>query len=81
MVGLVLAVIAAVVVLVVLSGLLKAIRIVQQGFVGVITRFGEFKDVKNPGLTFIIPFIEVMKIVDVRETPRGDAQTRPLVLL
>ncbi len=75
MVGLVLAVIAAVVVLVVLSGLLKAIRIVQQGFVGVITRFGEFKDVKNPGLTFIIPFIEVMKIVDVRETPRtGDRQ-------
>ena len=75
MVGLVLAIIAAVVVLVVLSGLLKAIRIVQQGFVGVITRFGEFKDVKNPGLTFIIPFIEVMKIVDVRETPRtGDRQ-------
>jgi regulator of protease activity HflC (stomatin/prohibitin superfamily) len=67
--------VAAVVVLLVLSGLLKAIRIVQQGFVGVITRFGEFKDVKNPGLTFIIPFIEVMKIVDVRETPRtGDRQ-------
>ena len=75
MVGLVLAIVAAVVVLLVLSGLLKAIRIVQQGFVGVITRFGEFKDVKNPGLTFIIPFIEVMKIVDVRETPRtGDRQ-------
>jgi len=75
MVGLVLAIVAGVVVLLVLSGLLKAIRIVQQGFVGVITRFGEFKDVKNPGLTFIIPFIEVMKIVDVRETPRtGDRQ-------
>jgi regulator of protease activity HflC (stomatin/prohibitin superfamily) len=75
MVGIVLAVIAAVIVLVVLSGILKAVRIVQQGFVGVITRFGEFKDIKNPGLTFIIPFIEVMKIVDVRETPRtGDRQ-------
>jgi len=75
MVGLVLAVIAAVVVLIVLAGLFKAIRIVQQGFVGVVTRFGEFKDVKNPGLTFIVPFIEVMKIVDVRETPRtGDRQ-------
>jgi regulator of protease activity HflC (stomatin/prohibitin superfamily) len=67
--------VAAVVVLIVLSGILKAVRIVQQGFVGVITRFGEFKDIKNPGLTFIIPFIEVMKIVDVRETPRtGDRQ-------
>ena len=75
MVGIVLAVIAAVIVLLVLSGILKAVRIVQQGFVGVITRFGEFKDIKNPGLTFIIPFIEVMKIVDVRETPRtGDRQ-------
>jgi hypothetical protein len=59
----------------VLAAILKAVRIVQQGFVGVITRFGEFKDIKNPGLTFIIPFIEVMKIVDVRETPRtGDRQ-------
>jgi regulator of protease activity HflC (stomatin/prohibitin superfamily) len=75
MVGIVLAVIAGVIVVLVLSGILKAVRIVQQGFVGVITRFGEFKDIKNPGLTFIIPFIEVMKIVDVRETPRtGDRQ-------
>jgi regulator of protease activity HflC (stomatin/prohibitin superfamily) len=75
MVGLVLAIVAGVIVLLVLSAIVKAVRIVQQGFVGVITRFGEFKDVKNPGLTFIIPFIEVMKIVDVRETPRtGDRQ-------
>ena len=75
MVAKVILVIAVVVVLLVLWGILKAVRIVQQGFVGVITRFGEFKDIKNPGLTFIIPFIEVMKIVDVRETPRtGDRQ-------
>ncbi len=75
MVAKVILVIAVVIVLLVLWGILKAVRIVQQGFVGVITRFGEFKDIKNPGLTFIIPFIEVMKIVDVRETPRtGDRQ-------
>ena len=75
MVGIVLAVVAGIIVLLVLAAILKAVRIVQQGFVGVITRFGEFKDIKNPGLTFIIPFIEVMKIVDVRETPRtGDRQ-------
>ena len=55
--------------------LVKAVRIIQQGFVGVVTRFGEFKAIRNPGLTFIVPFIEVMKIVDVRETPRtGDRQ-------
>jgi regulator of protease activity HflC (stomatin/prohibitin superfamily) len=75
MVGIVLAVIAGVIFLIVLAGIVKSVRIVQQGFVGVITRFGEFKDVKNPGLAFIVPFIEVMKIVDVRETPRtGDRQ-------
>jgi regulator of protease activity HflC (stomatin/prohibitin superfamily) len=63
------------IIILIIAGILKAVRIVQQGFVGVITRFGEFKDIKNPGLTFIIPFIEVMKIVDVRETPRtGDRQ-------
>ncbi len=73
--GVVLAIIAAVIVLLVIASVVKSVRIVQQGFVGVITRFGEFKDIKNPGLTFIFPFIEQMRIVDVRETPRtGDRQ-------
>ena len=67
--------IAIIVVLGAIVFLIKAVRIVQQGFVGVVTRFGEFKAIRNPGLTFIVPFIEVMKIVDVRETPRtGDRQ-------
>ena len=75
MLGTVIAVVAGIIVLLVIAVIVKAVRIVQQGFVGVITRFGEFKDIKNPGLTFIVPFIEVMKIVDVRETPRtGDRQ-------
>jgi regulator of protease activity HflC (stomatin/prohibitin superfamily) len=55
--------------------LVRAVRIVQQGFVGVVTRLGQFKAVKDPGLTFIILFIETMRILDVRETPRtGDRQ-------
>jgi regulator of protease activity HflC (stomatin/prohibitin superfamily) len=67
--------IAIIVVLGAIVILVKAVRIVQQGFVGVVTRFGEFKATRNPGLTFIVPFIEVMKIIDVRETPRtGDRQ-------
>jgi regulator of protease activity HflC (stomatin/prohibitin superfamily) len=74
-VGILLAVIAGVVVLIVIYAITKAVRIIQQGFVGVVTRFGEFKDIKNPGLCFIVPFIEVLKVVDVRETPRtGDRQ-------
>ncbi len=67
--------IAIIVVLAAIVLLVKAVRVVQQGFVGVVTRFGEYKAIRNPGLTFILPFIEVMKIVDVRETPRtGDRQ-------
>jgi regulator of protease activity HflC (stomatin/prohibitin superfamily) len=67
--------VAVIVVLGAIVFLVKAVRVVQQGFVGVVTRFGEYKAIRNPGLTFIVPFIEVMKIVDVRETPRtGDRQ-------
>ncbi len=67
--------VVAVLILLVIAALVRGVRIVQQGFVGVVTRFGEYKDVKNPGLTFIVPFIEQMRIVDVREMPRtGDRQ-------
>jgi regulator of protease activity HflC (stomatin/prohibitin superfamily) len=73
--GLALAIAAAVIVVLVLYALVRSVKIVQQGFVGVVTRLGEFKEVRNPGLTFIIPFIESMRIVDVREMPRtGDRQ-------
>ena len=75
MTGIVLGAASAIVVLIALVGFFKSVRIVQQGSVGVVTRFGEFKDVKNPGLAFIVPFIESMNIVDARETPRtGDRQ-------
>ncbi len=73
--GIALAVIGAVVVLLVILVIVKSVRIVQQGLVGVVTRLGEFKEIRQPGLTFIIPVIESLKVVDVRETPRtGDRQ-------
>jgi len=75
MIGIIIGAVAAIVVVMGLVGLYKAVRIVQQGSVGVITRFGAFKEVKTPGLTFVLPFIESMLIVDTRETPRtGDRQ-------
>lgn len=75
MLEIVLGAVCGIVVVVGLIGFVKSVRIVQQGSVGVVSRFGEFKDVKNPGLTFIFPFIEAMNIVDARETPRtGDRQ-------
>jgi regulator of protease activity HflC (stomatin/prohibitin superfamily) len=67
--------IPVVVVLLAVVLFVRGVRIIQQGFVGVVTRLGQFKTVKEPGLTFIVPFIEQMRIVDVRETPRtGDRQ-------
>lgn len=73
--GIALAVIGAIVVIVIITVIVKAVRIVQQGFVGVVVRLGEFKEVRQPGLTFIIPVVETLRTVDVRETPRtGDRQ-------
>ena len=73
--GIVVLSVAVIVVLLFIVFLMKSVRVVQQGFVGVVTRLGQFKTIRNPGLTFIVPFIEVMRIVDVREMPRtGDRQ-------
>jgi regulator of protease activity HflC (stomatin/prohibitin superfamily) len=53
----------------------RTVRIVDQGFVGVVTRLGSFDHVANPGVTFIVPLYQSMTLVDVRETPRtGDRQ-------
>ena len=69
------AVIAGIIVLLGIVTVSKAVKIVNQGFAGVVTRFGEFRVIREAGLTFIIPFIENLRAVDVRETPRtGDRQ-------
>jgi regulator of protease activity HflC (stomatin/prohibitin superfamily) len=73
--GLTIGIIVGVVVVIGLIGVTRSVRIVQQGFIGAVTRLGQFKEMKDSGLTFILPFIEAMRIVDVRETPRtGDRQ-------
>ena len=73
--GVVIGVIVAVVVIVVAIILGASIKVVQQGYSGVITRFGRFKRESGPGLTLITPFLDRMIRVDMRETPRtGDRQ-------
>jgi regulator of protease activity HflC (stomatin/prohibitin superfamily) len=53
----------------------RAVRVIQQGLVGVVKRLGQFHSVRNPGITFLVPFIDAMAVVDMRETPRtGDRQ-------
>src|ERR1022692_3648139 len=54
----------------------RCIKIVQQGSVGVVKRFGEFKTVDQPGLRFLRPFVDRMEKVDMREFPMtGDQQS------
>ncbi len=71
-IGLIVAVLAL---LLVLWILVSAIRIIQQGFVGVVKRLGQFHSVRTPGLTLLVPVIDTLTSVDMRETPRtGDRQ-------
>jgi regulator of protease activity HflC (stomatin/prohibitin superfamily) len=75
--GSVIVVIAVVIVAVfiVLFCLSRMFRIVQQGSVGVIKRLGEFKSVKQPGVSVLMPFVDRMDKVDMREFPMtGDQQ-------
>ena len=53
----------------------RFIKVVQQGSVGVVKRLGEFKAVNQPGLHILMPFVDRMEKVDVREFPMtGDQQ-------
>lgn len=66
-----------VIVVVIVVGILvaAAVKIVPQGYSGVITRFGRFRRESPAGLTLITPFLDRIMRVDMRETPRtGDRQ-------
>jgi regulator of protease activity HflC (stomatin/prohibitin superfamily) len=63
------------IVLLIVIVLIRTIRVIQQGLVGVVKRLGQFHSVRNPGVTFLIPFVDTMELIDMRETPRtGDRQ-------
>lgn len=49
--------------------LIMGIRIVNQYERGVVLTLGKYTGTRNPGLNIIIPFIQVMRKVDVRSTP------------
>lgn len=67
--------IVAIVVVLFLIAVARAVRIVNQGFVGVVKRLGRFQSLRQPGLTYLVPLVDRMVSVDMRETPRtGDRQ-------
>jgi regulator of protease activity HflC (stomatin/prohibitin superfamily) len=58
-----------------LVAVVRAVRVIQQGFVGVVKRLGQFAGTRQPGVVFLVPFVDTMELVDMRETPRtGDRQ-------
>jgi regulator of protease activity HflC (stomatin/prohibitin superfamily) len=62
-------------VLLLLATLRSAVNIVQQGQVGVVKRLGEYRMTHEPGLVVILPFVDQMQTVDMREVPvPGDRQ-------
>jgi regulator of protease activity HflC (stomatin/prohibitin superfamily) len=51
------------------------VKVIQQGSVGVVKRLGEYKAIRQPGLTVVVPFVDQMVKVDMREFPQvGDQQ-------
>jgi regulator of protease activity HflC (stomatin/prohibitin superfamily) len=65
----------AVVLLLAVVIIARSVTVIQQGYVGVVKRLGEFHSVRQPGITYLVPLVDDMTLVDVRETPRtGDKQ-------
>src|SRR4030088_663748 len=68
-------IVGAIIVLLAIVIIARTVNIVQQGYVGMVKRVGEFHSVRQPGLTFLVPLVDSMVLVDIRETPRtGDKQ-------
>ncbi|MBN1176044.1 MAG: SPFH/Band 7/PHB domain protein [Dehalococcoidales bacterium] len=73
--------IAVIVILVVLFviTLAKSITIIHQAQKGIIERFGRYKETLEPGLRFIIPFIDsLVSRIDMRETVL-DVEPQPVI--
>jgi regulator of protease activity HflC (stomatin/prohibitin superfamily) len=61
--------------LLVLLVLSQTVKVIQQGYIGAVKRLGQYKALREPGLAMILPFVDNLTRVDIRETPRtGDRQ-------
>ncbi|HIY65310.1 MAG TPA: SPFH/Band 7/PHB domain protein [Candidatus Agrococcus pullicola] len=56
----------------ILVTIFRSIRIVKQGYTGIVERFGRFHKVLEPGLNFLVPFIDREAYsIDMREQVRS----------
>jgi regulator of protease activity HflC (stomatin/prohibitin superfamily) len=56
-----------VVVIILIAVLVAAVKIVRPYQRGLVERLGKYKDTRNPGLQLIVPFVETMQLIDMRE--------------
>ena len=64
----VLLIIVALIVILVVVSVVKAVQIIPQATAAVIERLGRFKGTADPGLAFLVPFIDrVRERIDLRE--------------
>ena len=59
-------------ILIALFVIIPGIRVVNQYERGVVQRLGRFRRIMEPGLHVIIPYIDTMRTVDVRTTPKDN---------
>ena len=59
---------------------LRSVRVIPEYERGVIFTLGKFTGIRNPGLTFLIPIVQLMRRVDMRlataEVPRQEVMTK-----
>jgi regulator of protease activity HflC (stomatin/prohibitin superfamily) len=68
-------IVLAAIALLVLLVLSQTVKVIQQGYIGAVKRLGQYKALREPGLAMILPFVDNLTRVDIRETPRtGDRQ-------
>ncbi len=57
----------------------KSVRTIHQAEKGIVERFGRYKETLDPGLRFLVPFIDFLKVrVDMRETVL-DIEPQPVI--
>ena len=59
--------------------LLRSVFVIRQAEKGLVERFGRYKETLDPGLRFIIPFVDILRFrVDIRETVL-DIEPQPVI--
>jgi len=61
------AIVLIVIALIGVGVLVSAVKIVRPYQRGLVERLGKYKTTRNPGLNLILPFIETMQLIDMRE--------------